>query len=147
MLRTIPAVPRARSPQPPVENPAAGTRNRLAPVGRGPLRLGPGAGWGASAAGVAERTLFRWRTEPVFRQALAAAEGELLDAATRRLLTLQEAAIQTFQDVLSDAQTSPGVRVRAAQAVLDYLLKIRMLRDVEQRLTAMEEPQQRRPHW
>ena len=98
-------------------------------------------------AGVGERTLFRWRSEPAFRQALAAAEGELLDAATRRLLTLQEAAIRTFQDVLADAQASPGVRVREAQAVLDYLLKLRELRDVEQRLTVLEEAQQRRPQW
>ena len=81
------------------------------------------------------------------RHSTKARSRRVVQAATRRLLTLQEAAIQTFQDVLSDAQASPGVRVRAAQAVLDYLLKIRMLHDVAQRLTALEEAQQRRPQW
>ena len=92
----------------------------------------------AQAASVGERTLFRWLAEPAFRAALSQAEGDLLDAATRRLLGLQGQAIETFESVLADAAASQAVRLRAAQAVLDYLLKLRELRNVESRLVALE---------
>lgn len=100
----------------------------------------------ARAAGVGEHTLLRWLRAPGFRAALAA-EGELLVAATRRQLHLQDAASETFAAVLGDAAASPSGRVRAVQAVLDYLVKLRMLRDVEQRLTVLEEAQQRHSQW
>lgn len=93
----------------------------------------------AQRARVGERTLYRWLADPAFRAALSAAEGDLLDAATRRLLALQEDAIGAFEAVLRDAHAAPSARLRAAQAVLDYLLKLRELRDVEQRLTALEQ--------
>ena len=93
----------------------------------------------ALAAQVGERTLFRWMSEPAFRTALSTAEGELLDSATRRLLVVQESAVQTFEDVLKDKEVSQVVKLKAAQSVLDYLLKLRELRNVEQRLTALEQ--------
>ena len=92
----------------------------------------------AVAVGVHIRTLFRWLTEPAFRAALSAAEGDLLDVATRRLLTLQGSAIEVFESVLSDPDAGHSVKLKAAQSVLDYLLKLRELRNIEQRLTALE---------
>lgn len=96
-------------------------------------------GEAAVAAGVSERTLYRWLTDPAFRAALSVAEGDLLDAATRRLLTLQDDAIGAFEDVLTGGpDVTDTARLRAAQAVLDYLLKLREMRSVEERLTALE---------
>jgi hypothetical protein len=92
----------------------------------------------AKQAKVGERTLWRWLNDPVFRVHLAAAEANMLDAATRRLLQMQEGALATVQAIMQDAGAGAGVRLRAAQAVLDYLLKLRELRNVEQRLTALE---------
>ena len=92
----------------------------------------------AARAKVGERTLWRWLGDPMFRVHLAGAEADMLDAATRRLLQLQEGAIETVQAIMQDGEASAGVRLRAAQAVLDYLLKLRELRHVEQRLTALE---------
>lgn len=92
----------------------------------------------AQAAKVGERTLWRWLGEPMFRARLAGAEADMLDAATRRLLQLQDGAIETVQTIMQDAEASAGVRLRAAQAVLDYLLKLRELRNIEQRLAALE---------
>ena len=103
------------------------------------LLTSKGVSEAAKLAKVGERTLWRWLLDPGFKVALSAAEGELLDAATRRLLGLQESAIETFEQVLGDASASQAVRLRAAQLVLDYLLKLRELRDVEQRLTALEQ--------
>lgn len=98
----------------------------------------------AAATGLGERTIYRWLTDPAFRQALSAAEGELIDAATRRLLTLQGTALDTLEAVLGDEDASAGVRIRAAQMVLDHLLKLRELRDIEQRLQALEAAQAER---
>ena len=97
----------------------------------------------ALAAHVGERTLFRWLTEPAFRAALTAAESNLIDAATRRLLQLQGAALDTLEALLGDgSDASAGVRLRAAQVALEHLLRLRELRDIEQRLTALEAQQQ-----
>lgn len=94
----------------------------------------------AASSGVGERTLYRWLTDPAFRVALAAAEGDLLDAATRRLLGLQEQAISTLERMLADGSAaSDTVKLRAAEQVLSHLLKLRELRDIEQRLTALEQ--------
>lgn len=95
-------------------------------------------GEAAKQAKMGERTLWRWLSDPLFRAALAGAEADMIDTATRRLLQMQEGAIETVQAIMEDAEASPTVRLRAAQAVLDYLLKLRELRNVEQRLTALE---------
>jgi hypothetical protein len=92
----------------------------------------------AQQAKIGERTLWRWLGDPMFRVYLAGAEADMLDAATRRLLQLQDGAIETVKTIMQDSEASAGVRLRAAQAVLDYLLKLRELRNVEQRLTALE---------
>lgn len=87
---------------------------------------------------VSERTLSRWLADSEFRAALNDAEGELLDAAQRQLLRLQSSAIEVHEDLLS-VDTPHGVRLRAAQSVLDALLKLRELRTLEERLAALEE--------
>jgi hypothetical protein len=92
----------------------------------------------AQQAKVGERTLWRWLGDPMFRVYLAGAEADMLDAATRRLLQLHDGAIETLQAIVQDSEANAGVRLRAAQAMLDYLLKLRELRNVEQRLTALE---------
>lgn len=92
----------------------------------------------ASAAGMGERTLYRYMGDPAFRLALADAEGEAIDGATRRLLAMQDLAIDTISEVLRDSASSAGVKIRAAGQVLDYLLKLRELRNIEQRLVLLE---------
>ena len=92
----------------------------------------------AEAAELGERTVFRYLGDPFFRQQLSAAEGDLIDQATRRLLALQGAALDTFEGVLASEEASDTVRLRAAQSVLDSLLKLRELRNIEARLVALE---------
>ena len=87
---------------------------------------------------VSLRTLWRWMGDPVFRVHLAGAEADMLDAATRRLLQLQDEAIETVQAIMQDGELGANVRLRAAQTVLDTLLKLRELRNIEQRLVALE---------
>ena len=95
----------------------------------------------AQQAEVGERTLTRWLSSDLqFRQALSLAEGDLIDSASRRLLQIQTGAIDTIEGMLADdAEVSDAVRLRAAQAALDYLFKMRELRQIEQRLAALEQ--------
>jgi hypothetical protein len=93
----------------------------------------------AALSKVAERTLWRWLSDPDFIAGLRHAESSLLDAATRRLLTMQDGALDTLQGLLSGAVVDDGVKLRAALGILAHVLKLRELRDVEARLTALEE--------
>lgn len=92
----------------------------------------------ALAAKVPERSLWRWLALPAFRAALTQAEGDLIDKATRRLLNLQDPAISVITVVLADKTISPGIRLRAAQSVLDYMIRLRELRNTEERLEELE---------
>lgn len=73
-----------------------------------------------------------------FTQALAAAEGEIIAGATRRLLQLQDQALDAVEDVFKDKETSAAVKLRAAQLTIDAMLKLRELRNAESRLAALE---------
>ena len=95
-------------------------------------------GAAAEVAGVAERTIYRWFDVPAFRAALNKSEGDAIDQATRNLLTLSKAAINVFYEIMKDEDISPGIRLRAADRVMDHLIRLRELRDVEQRLAALE---------
>ena len=99
-------------------------------------------GEAAKAAGVGERTVYAWLKLPAFQAALSAAESELIDSATRRLLRLQDKALATVETLLSDdpdSKVADSVRLRAALAALEHLIKLRSLRDVERRLQQLEE--------
>lgn len=91
----------------------------------------------ALVANISLRTLRRWFNDSAFRAALLEAEGSAIDQATRRLLTLQAPAIEVLESTMAEG-VNPAVRLRAAQSVLDYLLKLRELRNVEERLSALE---------
>lgn len=94
----------------------------------------------AQVAKVGARTLHRWLSEDAaFKAALATAEGELINTATRRLLQYQDAGISVIVSIMAERKNSPGIRLRAAMAVVDYMLKLRELRNIEERLSALEE--------
>ena len=87
----------------------------------------------ALTTGVAEVTLFRWLREPDFRTALREAEDEVIDAAMRRLLQVQDVAITTMIATMTDAEASHAVRLRAAVHALDFTLKLHSYRRQVQR--------------
>jgi hypothetical protein len=95
-------------------------------------------GEAAETCRLSDKTLRRYLADPNFRETLSRFEMERLDLATRRLLALSELAITIFENSMCDENIAPSVRLRAAQSVLDYLLKIRELRSIEQRLTDLE---------
>jgi hypothetical protein len=94
----------------------------------------------AQAVGVGTRTLHRWLAEDAdFQTALAQAEGAAIDGAVRRLVYLQEPAIMVITQLLADPTVTPSVRLRAALGILDQLIRLRELRNLETRLSKLEE--------
>ena len=99
----------------------------------------PDAKAAARAANVGYRTLMRWLAElPEFRTALTQAEGATIDAAGRRLLSGQDQALKVLSDMMTDPETTQANRRQAAQAWLDFALRWREVKNIEQRLTDLE---------
>lgn len=94
----------------------------------------------AEQARVGQRTLHRWLVEdPAFQAALREAERAAVDAASRRLLAMQDSALATFERLLDEKVDVPdSVRLRAAQAVLDNFFRLRELQTNEERLAELE---------
>jgi hypothetical protein len=93
----------------------------------------------AQQAGVSERTIYRWMDEdPGFLDDLKAAEADAIKAAGRRLVGAAESAITVILYVMLQNQNPPGVRLRAAQGILDQLIKFRNLDSIEERIAALE---------
>lgn len=93
----------------------------------------------AQAGGVSERTLYRWLNEPLFRAEVARAETDAIDYTVRRLLRLQDKALDTLTAVLDDPKVAAGVRVRAALGLISSLIELRALRNMDARITALEQ--------
>ena len=68
----------------------------------------------ALQAQVAERTLYRWLTDPAFQAAVTAAEADVLAATTRAILALTLSAVDTLKTTIEDKEAGHGVKVRAA---------------------------------
>lgn len=93
----------------------------------------------ASAAGVSENTIMRWQRLPEFRQAVNELQADMIGAAVGRLTELQEYAVATIAQVMADKGNPPSVRLRAAVAVLDCLLRMRDSVTLEQRIQKLEQ--------
>jgi hypothetical protein len=96
----------------------------------------------ATVANVPPRTLTRWLTDDTFKAALRHAEACVLDEATRRLVVLLAASLDTLETLLQDADSR--VRLRAAVAILTQAIRLHELRDIEERLAALEAMQHER---
>lgn len=92
----------------------------------------------AAAAGIAERTAYRWVQDPDIQAAVTGAEGEALEAVTRGLLRLAGEAVATLGDAMEAEDASASARIRAADIVLGRLLQLREALTFEERLSALE---------
>ena len=95
-------------------------------------------GKAADLAGVSEKTIKRWREDPIFREALTEAINETTAGVLRRLAAGRDAALDGVYDLMTSAE-SEGVRLRAAVAWLDQAHKYLDLAAIEERISALEE--------
>jgi hypothetical protein len=93
----------------------------------------------AAAIGVNPRTITRWLDDRSFRAELARAEGDALDKTTRKLLYLGDHAVNALASVLQEPNQRGASNKRlAAQTILTQLLKLRELRNIEERIADLE---------
>lgn len=98
----------------------------------------PTAEGAALAAGVARSTLYSWLEQPEFVAAVDAAHAGVLEVAQRRLSAALKLATDAIMRILEDETQPAHVQLRAAELVIDSILKLRQANDFERRLSELE---------
>ena len=94
----------------------------------------------AESAKIGARTIYRWLIiDENFVNELHLAQTDAIDQAVRRLVGELDANIETMQNIRDDLSNHPGVRLRAAQSLETALLRWWEVRDIEERITRLEE--------
>ena len=94
----------------------------------------------ATLAGRTRRTLDRWILEdPSFGSALKQSTGAAVVDAGRRLAGLLDDVIKALGNLLKHPETADHNRLRAADAVISNLIRLREFDDLEQRISVLEE--------
>ncbi len=91
----------------------------------------------ALASGVTRTTLYKWKNDTVFTEAMQEAEKEAVAGLARSLAGLGESAAAALFDALQPSEKI-STRLRAAEIVTDRLLKLRELVTLEARIAALE---------
>jgi transposase-like protein len=92
----------------------------------------------AQQVGVSRDSLYRWLKQPVFIEAVRAAEAQAIDDLSRLLVRLGRTASGTLAKAMSDATTPVAAKIRAADIVLNRLLQLRELATLEARVVELE---------
>ncbi len=102
------------------------------------LLQGPTIAHAAATAGVGERTLYRWLTEPVFRTAYLSARREAFGHAIGLTSKYSPVAVATLVKVMQDASTPPAAKVNAAAVMLRFGREGIELDDLADRIETIE---------
>jgi Homeodomain-like domain len=92
----------------------------------------------AAAAGVGERTVYRWLDDDAFRAQVTRERGRLIERAVGRLADQAAAAADVLGELAANVDTPPAVRVSAARALLEQAARLRDSLEIEERLAAVE---------
>jgi len=92
----------------------------------------------AHAAGIADRTIYKWLALPEFNKALRAAENEAMSSAQAALIGRIEENLQILDEIKKDKENAPGARIRAVQLELESMIAWRNQTITEERLTEIE---------
>ena len=97
----------------------------------------------ASKANMSERTAFRRLQDPDFQRRLSQLRGQMQTQAMGMLARIASDAAATLEDLMGQDRP-PTVRLGAARAILDLGGRLREQGEVEARLTAIEQAEQKR---
>ena len=92
----------------------------------------------AKRANLGPTTVYRYLADPAFKAALRARQDQVIAGAVAALAGLAGDAVEALRDVLDDDEASHGVRVRAALGVLAQVQNMIELRDLVDRVAALE---------
>ena len=90
----------------------------------------------ARAVGVGQLTLWRWRRRPEFEAAYRAARARVVEQAIGNLQAVTGEAVAALRRNLTCGV--PAVEVRAAEAILEQVMKGLHLVELEARIAALE---------
>ena len=91
------------------------------------------------SVGIAQSTYYRWKSDPIFIQALHKAESAGMSEASRRLIAGSEKIIEKLEAMLDKKNITDAVLLRVIQVYADLLFKFRETGQLEERITALEE--------
>ena len=92
----------------------------------------------ADAAGLSERTVYRYMSDTMFKAELRKIQGEAMAAAVSSLTGAAGDAVGALREIVGDGETNPGVRVRAAVAILNQRQRLIAHTELEERLSEIE---------
>ncbi len=98
----------------------------------------------AESVNISKQTLLRWLKIPEFRVALLDARRQAFSQANARLQQAASAAVTTLVKIMLDPQEPAAARVRAADRVLERAREGIQFEDLEIRLDALEQQQNRK---
>jgi hypothetical protein len=92
----------------------------------------------ARSCNTSARTLYRWLKERDFDAAYRAGKKAAYGQSIARLHHLSSAAVSMLGKVLLDPATPPATKVRAADSILNHVVKAIEIEDHEARLSELE---------
>ena len=93
----------------------------------------------AKASDTPHRTAVRWMASDDFKQALDGALASAMDELTRQLVTRLQPSADVVAALAFDSNQPAGIRLRAASAIIDVGLRVYEGRQLERRLSALEQ--------
>ena len=92
----------------------------------------------AQISKVSERTIHRMLERAEFRATLNEQTDKAIEAAARMLADASGAAVLTLREISTNRAATDGARVRASDAILAHMLRVRELHEIERRLSELE---------
>ena len=91
----------------------------------------------AQETGIGQRTIYRWIHDPAFAAIVRRYRARLVDRTLGQLARAATRAVATLEKCLGSE--ADAVKVRAAVAILEQLVRIRESTELEARLAQLEE--------
>jgi hypothetical protein len=102
------------------------------------LLTAPTIGMAAQKVGIAEITLWRWLQTEEFKSRYAEAKRQAIGQAIARLQQTTTKAVDTLEEIMTNAEAKDSARVSAAKTVLDMAIKAVEFEDLAVRIEELE---------
>ena len=92
----------------------------------------------AAKCGLSDRTLRLYLADPTFNAEFKRRKRQIISDATRQLQASYQAAIRALCNIVENKKSTPGEKVSASRALLEYGLKFTEINDVLTRIEDIE---------
>jgi hypothetical protein len=116
-------------------SPRAGRKTAIAITA---LLTSPTIEHAAEVVGTSVASLRRWRSRPEFAREMCRSQEEILRGIVNELRVAGTVAATTLRAICSDEKAGAPARVRAANSIINLLMRAHQVEVVEARLVALE---------